>query len=487
MSGLPCGWARATLGEIATFEMGQAPAGSASNFDGIGTIFVKAGEFGALYPVIREWTTEPKKFARDGDVLICVVGATSGKLNLGIDCAIGRSVAAIRPISGISQKSIYYQLLPRVELLRANSTGSAQGVISQADLAKLDVLLPPRIEQTRIVEKLESLLADLDAGVAELKAAQRKLARYRQSLLKAAVEGALTAEWREANVPQETGAQLLQRILRERRARFEQKHGPKKKYKEPATPDTSQLPALPEGWVWASLDQIVTESSYGTSEKCGYEAGGTPVLRIPNVGSGTLDLRDMKFSQAALQLDDDNALAVGDVLVIRTNGSIGLVGRAAVVTKPLPAPHYFASYLLRLRCVEVTCTHIWIQTLLCSPAGRSWLEQRAASSAGQHNVSLSTLLTMAIPLPPLAEQHQILTQLDTALSACKAQENAVTHALKQAAAQRRNLLRAAFAGELVPQDPADEPASVLLARICAKRVQEGKAVRKSIKRSGAST
>ncbi len=130
-------------------------------------------------------------------------------------------------------------------------------------------------EQTRIVEKLEELLSDLDAGVAELKAAQKKLGQYRQSLLKAAVEGALTAEWRAArkvgagDTAPETGAQLLERILTERRARWEAKQLAKfaeqgksppkdwqKKYPEPVQPDTSDLPELPEGWVWATLSQV---------------------------------------------------------------------------------------------------------------------------------------------------------------------------------------------------------------------------------------
>ncbi len=135
----------------------------------------------------------------------------------------------------------------------------------------------PAAEQTRIVEKLEELLSDLDAGVAELKAAQKKLGQYRQSLLKAAVEGALTAEWQQSsNVPIETGAQLLDRILTERRARWEAKQLAKfkeqgktppkdwqKKYPEPVQPDTSDLPELPEGWVWASVDQLLADIETG--------------------------------------------------------------------------------------------------------------------------------------------------------------------------------------------------------------------------------
>lgn len=99
--------AETMLGKIATFEMGQAPPGTECNKEGKGTLFVKAGEFGQPYPELKEWTTKPLKFGKKGDVFICVVGATAGKLNLGIDCAIGRSVAAIRPNDGIETKFVY--------------------------------------------------------------------------------------------------------------------------------------------------------------------------------------------------------------------------------------------------------------------------------------------------------------------------------------------------------------------------------------------
>lgn len=465
MSELPCGWVSTTLGEIATFEMGQAPAGSASNFDGIGTIFVKAGEFGVLHPVIREWTTEPKKFSKAGDILICVVGATSGKLNLGIDCAIGRSVAAIRPVSGISQKSIYYQLLPRVESLRANSTGSAQGVISQADLAKLDVLLPPHAEQARIVEKLEPLLADLDAGVAELKAAQRKLAQYRQSLLKAAVEGALTADWRAAHAPQETGAELLTRILRERRARFEQKHGSKKTYKEPVAPDTSQLPALPDGWVWATIEQFASVGTGVTplrSNRSYFDSGTIPwitsgALNEEIVTSASEYVTERAISECRLELYPAGSLLVAMYGEGKTRGKCAQLAFPSTINQAIAALVFDGS------AISVR-PHVKTFLLDAYEAMR-----KKASGGVQPNLNLQIIKALPVPLPPLSEQHQILTQLDTALSACKEQESAIAHALKQAAAQRRNLLRAAFSGQLVPQDLADEPASVLLTRIRVAR------------------
>ncbi len=343
-------------------------------------------------------------------------------------------------------------------------------------LRKLAFVLPPRAEQTRIVEKLESLLADLDAGVAELKAAQRKLARYRQSLLKAAVEGALTAEWREANAPQETGAQLLARILRERRARFEQKHGPKKKYKEPAAPNTAQLPALPQGWVWATIDQVGDVQLGKMLDKKKHKNGKPlPYLRNINVrwdAINTNDLLSMNFEDNEL---DRFGLQKGDVLACEG----GEPGRAAICG----AEHEGLKYqkaLHRIRLFGLYMPKLLVSYLEhCAKNGK--LEKRFTGTTVKH-FTRESFIELPVPLPPLAEQHQVLTHLDTALSACKAQESAVTHALKQAAAQRRNLLRAAFTGELVPQDPADEPASVLLERIRAARAQEGKAVRTQRKR-----
>ena len=150
------------MGTVVELVMGQAPAGDEYNTEGRGTVFVKVGEFGPLYPREEVWTTNPLKFAKKGDVLVCVVGATVGKLNLAIDCAIGRSAAAIRPSAALDTKFLYYSLIPYTLRLRRNSRGSAQGVIGKAELNAVSLWVPSREVQKRIVAKVDELMALCD-------------------------------------------------------------------------------------------------------------------------------------------------------------------------------------------------------------------------------------------------------------------------------------------------------------------------------------
>ena len=151
-----------------------------------------------------------------------------------------------------------------------------------------DFLFPlaPLSEQRRIVAEIEKQFTRLDASEAALKRVQANLKRYRASVLKAACEGKLVPT--EAELAQAEGRdyepadQLLKRILSERRARWEAQ-GKKGKYKEPVAPDLSDLPKLPEGWVWATVDQLASRIQYGTSSKANSDASGIPVLRMGNI------------------------------------------------------------------------------------------------------------------------------------------------------------------------------------------------------------
>ncbi len=150
-------WTETTLGAHIKIVMGQAPPGKDCNKDGIGIPFVKAGEFTDGFPLVREWTTNPLRFSKLGDTLICVVGATCGKLSKGIDCAIGRSVAALQPLETLDGGFLWNFMARKVQEMRDGSRGSAQGVITKDDLADLLLRLPPVEEQKRIVEIVSSM------------------------------------------------------------------------------------------------------------------------------------------------------------------------------------------------------------------------------------------------------------------------------------------------------------------------------------------
>jgi type I restriction enzyme S subunit len=157
-------WNTTILGNVIDIVMGQAPPGKKCNKNGIGIPFVKAGEFGKISPVIREWTTEPKKYGEKSDIFLCVVGATCGKINYGTNCAIGRSVAALKPdCKKINQKFLYYFMSQKVQQLRKGSLGAAQTVISKDMINNLPISLPSLNEQEDIIIKLDKGVAEIDA------------------------------------------------------------------------------------------------------------------------------------------------------------------------------------------------------------------------------------------------------------------------------------------------------------------------------------
>ena len=304
MSGLPKGWARCTLSDVADWSSGGTPSrANPSNFNGA-IPWVKTGELGARLLMHTEehiselgLASSSAKVFPKGAVALAMYGATIGKTSiLGVAAATNQACAVGIPVAATSE-FLYFYLLSQEKAFADAGKGGAQPNISQGIVKAWPVLLPPLQEQSRIMERLDELLTDLQAGEAELKAAQKKLIQYRQSLLKAAVEGALTAPWREQqrvqHKPAEPGAQLLQRILTERRARWEAKQLAKfeaqgnappkdwqKKYPEPVQPDTTDLPVLPLGWVWASVDQLCHFVRNGISRTPNTEGRGNSILRI---------------------------------------------------------------------------------------------------------------------------------------------------------------------------------------------------------------
>jgi len=479
MKGLPKGWAFARIRDVCFDRVEQgAPGRDPVPYIDIGSIDRTTKSIGEVERVTADTApTRARQWVREGDVLVSMTRPNLNAVALVPGVLDGAVVSTgfdvLRPVGILSQ-----WLFNRVrshEFIEDVCKG-LQGVVYPAirphDVRQHQFPVPPLPEQHRIVAAIESYFSRLDEAVALLERVQRNLKRYRASVLKAAVEGRLVpteaALARAEGRSYEPASVLLGRILEERRRRWKAEGG-KGTYKEPVAPDTTNLPELPEGWCWATVESLYWDAGYGTSQKCSCDADGPPVLRIPNVQDQSLNLNDMKFATSADGLPLDGAVQPGDFLFIRTNGSRGLIGRGAVVVEPLDRDHFFASYLIRLRLVPMGVLPRWVALAWHTSFVRDQVLRDAASSAGQYNVSLGAARAYHVPVPPLAEQDRILAEVEMRLSVADANRTIIASNEARCARLRQSILKWAFEGRLADQDPTDEPASVLLERIRAER------------------
>ncbi len=456
------------LADIAEIIMGQSPPSKHYNFEGNGLPFFQGkSEFGEIYPEPQKWCSKPTKVAQPGDILISV-RAPVGPTNIApVECCIGRGLAAIRPRANLLPKYAFYYLRSIENHVASLGTGTTFKAISRKALRTLKIPVAPLHQQKRIVAEIEKQFSRLDEGVANLKRVKANLKRYRAAVLKAAVEGRLVET--EAEIARregrdyETGEQLLQRILQERRRRWEEAELAKmkakgktpkndkwkQKYKEPAAPDTTDLPTLPEGWVWATVEQLAALVEYGSSAKTSGDRNGVPVLRMGNIVDGDLVFDELKY------LPDDHdefprlLLEAGDLLFNRTN-SPELVGKTAVY-EGWPETCSFASYLIRVRLLGGVSSK-FISSYINSLYGRNWVKSVVTQQVGQANVNGTKLKALIVPLPPLPEQHRIVAEVERRLSIVQEVEAQVEASLQRAERLRQSILAAAFSGRLVPED-----------------------------------
>ena len=241
----------------------------------------------------------------------------------------------------------------------------------------------------------------------------------RQTILNLAVHGCLVPQ----HPNDEPAAEQLRRIS-EQRDKSSKRHKMRQMEKPHLWPD-KEAQQLPTGWSWMNLGEVALSMRYGTSVKCNYDDSGVPVLRIPNVSSGKITLEDLKYGPLKSTDASELSLNVGDLLLIRSNGSIHIVGRAAVVTADA-AEMSFAGYLVRLRLNnrEISPNYVW--TVLNSTEIRGQIEEPIRSAVGLKNVNLTEFGALSFRLPPLAEQHRIVAKVDKLMDICDQLEAQLT-------------------------------------------------------------
>ncbi len=478
-----------------TPSQGMVPILRATNISG------SALTFDSLVYVPEKYVSKAQ-YLKKGDIVVAsssgskeVVGKSGQVSNDHIEASFGAFCTLVRPEPEMDDGylGLYFQSPGYRAAISTISAGSNINNIKRSELSVHRVPVPPKAEQARIAQKLEELLSDLDAGLTELKAAQRKLAQYRRSMLKAAVEGVLTADWRAARPrsggPQETGADLLQRVLTERRACWEAKELAKyaeqgkplpkvwqAKYPEPVVPDTTDSPQLPEGWVWASLDALLCAIETGKSFKCderpptAHEVG---VVKVSAVSWGEYQEQESKTCTDEALVRPELFVRPGDFLFSRAN-TVALVG-ACVIAKTVSKNVMLSDKILRFK-LAVPSLKEWLLIFLRSDLGRKQIETLASGNQeSMRNIGQERIRQIVVPIPPEMEIFECLETLTNGIQGEQQFERAIDLTLASAVAQRKNILKSAFAGQLVPQNPNDEPASELLERIRAERSGTGRA------------
>lgn len=343
-----------------------------------------------------------------------------------------------------------------------------QASIGTGFLSAMAIPVPPLQEQRRIVEKLEELLSDLDAGVATLRQALAKLKRYRQAVLKAAVEGELSREWREANKGKlEPASALLEHILTERR--ILSRAG--RRYKEPTPPYADWMYELPEGWVWASVEQLgYVQLGRQRSPKHRSKDYPTPYIRAANITEKGLDLSDVLHMEFTPQERETYRLLPGDIVVAEASGSPDQVGKPALWRGEIEGC-CFQNTVIRLRPVVIDSRYLLTVLKAYYTTGVFML---LAGGVGINHLSAGKFARLPVPIAPVEEQAFIISEVERRLSEADRLEATLQANLKRAERLRQAILKKAFSGELVPQNPEDEPASALLERIRASRAQTPK-------------
>lgn len=417
MTKLPVGWTSACLGDLGCEVRGS--------------VRPEAGKKYELYSVPAFPTRKPevldgedigshKRPVLPGDLLLCKINPRINRVWLvgpasdGLPQLASTEYLVLRVTDiGLGRYLLWYFRSPRfrswIELAVEGATGSHTRAKSGPILQQA-VPIPPVGEQDRIVAAIEEQFSRLDQAEHLLGGARRRAERLRMAAMATATSG---------------------------------------------------------DWPVKALADVTAKQEYGSSAKASAkQANGVPIVRMGNIQDGQVDLsRDVKYLPPDHPDAARYALRDGDLLFNRTN-SPELVGKSAAF-RGSPARACFASYLIRVQ-LDDRCLPEWASLYLNSPSGRRWAASVRSQQVGQANINGSKLAAMPLPLPPVDEQHRILSEFQRQVSLVESATAVVDRALIRAGHLRRAILARAFSGQLVPQDPSDEPAAELLARLRAE-------------------
>lgn len=476
---LPVGWSWALLTDIAALGTGHTPSRKHPEYWGDDVPWLGIRDAGAHHGRIINATTQnitylglansSARLLPKGTVCLSRTASVGYVVKMGRDMATSQDFVTWSCGEALDPDYLMQALIAEGEDIRRFGEGSTHTTIYFPEVKAFHLALPPLPEQRRIVAKIDSLTGKSKRAREHLDHIPRLVEKYKQAVLAAAFRGNLTREWRFQN----RDATITMPELERRRRLAWEKHKKQGRYVAADGIDWHPAIKLPDNWVWASVDQLSYATQYGSSAKTSEDSSGIPVLRMGNIQDGRLDLTSLKYLPSDHSEFPELLLETGDVLFNRTN-SPELVGKTAVFDMPSHSAS-FASYLIRIRVVGIRpqLLSYYINSLF----GREWVASVVNQQVGQANVNGSKLKQLGVPVMPDAEQSRLQDIIEGAFAWIDRLATETTSARRLVDHLDQAILAKAFRGELVPQDPADEPASVLLERIRAERVATPKAKR----------
>lgn len=435
---------------------------------------------------------------RQNDILLNITGASIGRCSLVpatfTEGNVSQHVAIIRLFFPAIREFIHMSLISPFfqKVIDDVQVGVSREGLSMQRLRLFPMLLPPLAEQHRIVIRVNELMAlcdRLERGFKEQEDRRDRLARasfyrlnnganaedfrdyarfhlnhlsrlvtriehiseFRRTIINLAVRGRLVRQ--DPNDDQTS--ELLKRIRSEITESV--RAGDTKESSKHHVNVPKDAPFdIPQSWQWVTLDQIAFGFRYGTSVKCSYERTGEPVLRIPNVVNGGISVEDLKFGPLAKREADELRLRLGDILMVRSNGSLDLVGRPALVGANAVG-YCYAGYLIRVRMSSTNLDARYILLALSSTHVREQIELPIRTTVGLKNVNATELSGLTIPLPPLAEQHRIVAKVNELMELCAQLESCLATAQIESRRLLESILHSALESPTLCADVENDP------------------------------
>ncbi|MFZ4394890.1 MAG: restriction endonuclease subunit S [Kiritimatiellia bacterium] len=403
-----------------------------------------------------------KQLLKTGDVLVSMTRPNLNAVAIvppDLDGSIGSTGFHVLRARDAEPAFLFYAVQSNefIDAMCLKVQGALYPAVRPRDISSFCIPPLSLAQQRRIVAEIEKQFTRLEAGVSALKRVQANLKRYRAAVLKAACEGKLVpteaelqkagGRGQKAKAAYETGAALLARILAERRKNWQGRG----KYKEPVAPDTAKLPPLPEGWAWASVEQLaahdpnsITDGPFGSNLKTAhYMDSGPRVIRLQNIGDGVYIDEEAHITQAHFERLQKHRIFAGDVVI---------AGFGENPPRSCIIPESLGPAIVKADCIRFKTNNSVLPKYMNNALNSEPVRKRTKGmvhGVGRPRLNLGEIKSIILPIPPLAEQTRIVAEVERRLSVVEELEATVSANLQRATRLRQAVLQRAFTGELV--------------------------------------